>query len=50
MQSNFNPYAPMNSNQFSMTTDEQLLEQLRHMSVYGGHSQTTLIFFLSFSL
>ena len=44
MHPNFNPHAPiMGNNQFCMTSDEQLLEQLRYMSAYGGHNQTTLV-------
>lgn len=44
MHPNFNPHtAMMGSNQFSMTSDEQLLEQLRHMAAYGAHNQTTLM-------
>lgn len=45
MHNNFNPPGPMNmgGNQFGMTTNEQLLEQLRHMSAYGTHNQTTLM-------
>lgn len=45
MQSNFNPHniMAMGGNQFGLTSDEQLLEQLRYMSTYGTHNQTTLI-------
>lgn len=45
MHSNFNPHTPMimGGNQFGMISDEQLLEQLRHMSTYGTHNQTTLM-------
>lgn len=51
MQSNFNPSNVMNmNNQFSMTTDEQLLEQLRHMSAYGTHNQTTLMLLHEFHM
>lgn len=40
---NFNPHMNMGSNQFSMVSDEKLLEQLRYMSAYGGHNPTTLM-------
>lgn len=45
MHSNFNPHniMAMGGNQFGMTSDEQLLEQLRYMSTYGTHNQTTLM-------
>lgn len=45
MQTNFNPHAPMGmlNNQFGLITDEQLLEQLRHMAAYGTHNPTSLM-------
>lgn len=45
MQTNFNPQNIMGigGNQFSRTSSEQLLEQLRYMSAYGGHNPTTLM-------
>lgn len=45
MQNHFNPsnVMGMGNNQFAMSTDEQMLEQLKYMTAYGAHSQTTLM-------